>query len=210
MSTLLLIDDIQFLAGKESTQEEFFHTFNALYGAKKQIVVTSDCPPKEIPTLEDRLVSRFEWGLITDIQPPDYETRLAILRKKLEHEKVTIPDDVLDFIADSVKNNIRELEGSLVRLLVHASVNKKDISLDIAKEVLKDFVKTKPTQVKITTIQKVVAQHFGVPFDSMRSKTRTARLAFASAGRYLFGREISRVARSRRSDSVLAAATTRL
>ncbi len=189
---LLLIDDIQFLAGKESTQEEFFHTFNALYGAEKQIVVTSDCPPKEIPMLEDRLVSRFEWGLITDIQPPDYETRLAILKKKLEHEKVTIPDDVLDFIADSVKNNIRELEGSLVRLLVHASVNKKDISLDIAKEVLKDFVKTKPTQVKITTIQKVVAQHFGVPFDSMRSKTRTARLAFARQVAIFLARDLTR------------------
>jgi chromosomal replication initiator protein len=136
---LLLIDDIQFLAGKESTQEEFFHTFNALHGANRQIVVTSDCPPKEIPKLEDRLVSRFEWGLITDIQPPDYETRLAILRKKVERENICIPDDVLALIAESVKSNIRELEGSLVKLLVHASVYKKDVTVEMAHDVLKDF-----------------------------------------------------------------------
>jgi chromosomal replication initiator protein len=175
---LLLIDDIQFLAGKESTQEEFFHTFNALYGADKQIVVTSDRPPKEIPTLEDRLVSRFEWGLITDIQPPDYETRLAILRKKVESDNVSISDDVLAFIAESVKSNIRELEGSLIKLIVHAGVYGKDITLDVANDVLKDIVKTTPKKIKISTIQKVVAQHYGVPVDSMKSKIRTARLAF--------------------------------
>jgi chromosomal replication initiator protein len=175
---LLLIDDIQFLAGKESTQEEFFHTFNALYGAEKQIVVTSDRPPKAIPTLEDRLVSRFEWGLITDIQPPDYETRLAILRKKVDKGKYQISDDVLALIADRVKSNIRELEGSLVKLTVHATVYKNEITLDVANEVLQDFVKTTPKKIKISTIQKVVAQHYGVPSDSMRSKIRTARLAF--------------------------------
>jgi len=175
---LLLIDDIQFLAGKESTQEEFFHTFNALYGADKQIVVSSDRPPKEIPTLEDRLRSRFEWGLITDIQPPDYETRLAILRKKVESENVSISDDVLAFIADSIKSNIRELEGSLIRLIVHSGVHGKDITLEMANEVLRDFVKSTPKKVKISTIQKVVAQHYGVPVDSMKSKIRTARLAF--------------------------------
>lgn len=175
---LLLIDDVQFLAGKESTQEEFFHTFNALHGANKQIVVTSDRPPKQIPTLEDRLVSRFEWGLITDIQQPDYETRLAILRKKVERENVEIPDDVLALIADSVKSNIRELEGTLVRLLVHASVYKKDISTEMALEVLRDFVKTTPKKISISTIQKVVSQHYRVPADTMRSKSRTARLAF--------------------------------
>jgi chromosomal replication initiator protein len=175
---LLLIDDVQFLAGKESTQEEFFHTFNALHGANKQIVVTSDRPPKEIPTLEDRLVSRFEWGLITDIQPPDYETRLAILRKKVERENIQIPDDVLALIADSVKSNIRELEGSLVKLLVHASVYKKDVTIDMAHDVLKDFVKSSPRKTSISTIQKVVSQHYRVPVESMRSKVRTARLAF--------------------------------
>jgi chromosomal replication initiator protein len=175
---LLLIDDIQFLAGKESTQEEFFHTFNALHGANKQIVVTSDRPPKEIPTLEERLVSRFEWGLITDIQTPDYETRLAILRKKVEKENVVIPDGVLEFIADSVKSNIRELEGSLVKLLVHASVYKKDITIELTQDVLKDFVKTSPRKISISTIQKVVSQHYRIPVESMQSKVRTARLAF--------------------------------
>ena len=175
---LLLIDDIQFLAGKDGTQEEFFHTFNALHGANHQIVVTSDRPPKEIPSLEDRLVSRFEWGLITDIQPPDYETRLAILRKKVERENIHISDDVLALIADSVKSNIRELEGSLVKLLVHASVYKKDVNIEMAHDVLKDFVKSSPRKTSISLIQKVVSQHYRVPVESMRSKVRTARLAF--------------------------------
>jgi chromosomal replication initiator protein len=175
---LLLIDDIQFLAGKESTQEEFFHTFNALHGANRQIVVTSDRPPKEIPTLEDRLVSRFEWGLITDIQQPDYETRLAILRKKVERENISIPDEVLGLIADSVKSNIRELEGIMVKLLVHASVYKKEITMETAQDVLKDFIKSTPKKTSISLIQKVVSQHYRVPVESMRSKVRTARLAF--------------------------------
>jgi chromosomal replication initiator protein len=189
---LLLIDDIQFLAGKESTQEEFFHTFNALYGANKQIVISSDRPPKEIPTIEDRLRSRFEWGLITDIQPPDYETRLAILRKKVETEDVSISDDVLSFIAESVKSNIRELEGSLIRLIVHAGVHEREISLDMANEVLKDFVKSAPRKIKISTIQKVVAQQFGVPVDSMKSKVRTARLAFPRQVAIYLARELTR------------------
>jgi chromosomal replication initiator protein len=188
---LLLIDDVQFLAGKESTQEEFFHTFNALYGADKQIVVTSDRPPKEIPTLEERLVSRFEWGLITDIQSPDYETRLAILKKKVDHENVAIKDDVLAFIAETVKSNIRELEGSLIKLVVHAGVYSKEITLDVAKEVLKDFVNTTPKKIKISTIQKVVAQHYGVPADSMRSKIRTARLAFPRQVAIFLARELT-------------------
>jgi chromosomal replication initiator protein len=188
---LLLIDDIQFLAGKESTQEEFFHTFNALHGANRQIVVTSDRPPKEIPRLEDRLVSRFEWGLITDIQPPDYETRLAILRKKVEKENIEIHDDVLALIADSVKSNIRELEGSLVKLLVHASVYKKEMSLDVAREVLKDFVKSTPKKISISTIQKVVAQHYRIPVDAMKSKVRTARLAFPRQVAIFMARELT-------------------
>jgi chromosomal replication initiator protein len=189
---LLLIDDIQFLAGKESTQEEFFHTFNALYGADKQIVISSDRPPKEIPTIEDRLRSRFEWGLITDIQPPDYETRLAILRKKVETENMSISDDVLAFIAESVKSNIRELEGSLIKLIVHAGVHEREITLDMANEVLKDFVKTAPKKIKISTIQKVVAQHYGVPVDSMKSKVRTARLAFPRQVAIYLSRELTR------------------
>ncbi len=170
----LLIDDIQFLARKESTQEEFFHTFNSLHGANKQIVLTSDRPPKEIPTLEERLRSRFEWGLIADIQPPDFETRFAILKKKVEREKVPIPDEVLTFIADNVKSNIRELEGSLVKLFMHAGLYGQAISLDSSKDILKDFIDHKPKKTTIATIQKVIAQHFRVPVDSMKSATRTA------------------------------------
>lgn len=188
---LLLIDDVQFLAGKESTQEEFFHTFNALYGAQKQIVVTSDRPPKEIPTLEDRLVSRFEWGLITDIQSPDYETRVAILRKKVETENVSISNDVIGLIAERVTSNIRELEGSLIKLVVHAGVYGNEITLEVANEVLKDFVKTTTKKIKISTIQKVVAQHYGVPADSMRSKVRTAKLAFPRQVAIYLSRELT-------------------
>ncbi len=189
---ILLIDDVHFLAGKESTQEEFFHTFNALHGSSKQIVVTSDRPPKEIPTLEERLVSRFEWGLITDIQPPDYETRLAILKKKVEKEEhVRIPADVLELIASSIKSNIRELEGSLVKLFVHASVYKRDITIDVAHEVLKDFVKHPPRKTSISTIQKVVSQHYRVPVEAMKSKVRTARYAFPRQVAIFLSRELT-------------------
>lgn len=188
---ILLIDDIQFLAGKESTQEEFFHTFNALHGANKQIVVTSDRPPKEIPTLEDRLISRFEWGLISDIQTPDYETRLAILRKKVEREQVHIPDDVLAFIAENVKSNIRELEGSLVKLLVHGSVYDRDVDLEVAQEVLRDFIKHEPKKISIALIQKVVAQHFRVPVDAMKSKVRTAAYAYPRQVAIFLARELT-------------------
>jgi len=188
---VLLIDDIQFLAGKESTQEEFFHTFNSLHGSSKQIVVTSDRPPKEIPTLEERLISRFEWGLITDIQPPDFETRVAILKKKVEKEKQHIPDDVLAFIADNVKSNIRELEGSLVKLLVHASVYGEQISLETSQEVLKDLIKQTPKKTSIAIIQKVVAQHFRVPVEAMKSKVRTAAYAFPRQVAIYLSRELT-------------------
>jgi chromosomal replication initiator protein len=188
---VLLIDDIQFLAGKESTQEEFFHTFNALHGSGRQIVVTSDRPPKEIPTLEERLVSRFEWGLVTDIQPPDYETRLAILRKKLEKENVDVPDSVLSFIASSVKNNIRELEGSLVKLIVHSSVHRTPVTEEVARQVLKDFIREKPNRVSISVIQKVVAQHFRVPVDAMKSKVRTANYVLPRQVAIFLARELT-------------------
>ncbi|MEJ2722467.1 MAG: chromosomal replication initiator protein DnaA [bacterium] len=188
---VLLIDDIQFLAGKESTQEEFFHTFNSLYGSSKQIVVTSDRPPKEIPTLEERLISRFEWGLITDIQSPDFETRVAILKKKVEKEKQHIPDDVIAFIADNVKSNIRELEGSLVKLLVHASVYGEEISLETSQVVLKDLIKQTPRKTSIAIIQKVVAQHFRVPVEAMKSKVRTAAYAFPRQVAIYLSRELT-------------------
>ena len=177
---VLLIDDIQFLAGKESTQEEFFFTFNALHDANKQIVVTSDRPPKEIPKLQERLTSRFEWGLITDIQAPDLETRIAILRKKVAKEQIRIPDEVIQLIAENVKNNIRELEGSLIRILACASLTCQEINVDMANEVLRDIVKGSPAKnVTAQTIQKAVSAHFDIPIESLRAKTRIHRVVIA-------------------------------
>jgi chromosomal replication initiator protein len=173
---LLIIDDIQFLAGKESTQEEFFHTFNALYDANKQIVVTSDRPPKEIRELEERLVSRFEWGLVTDIQMPDLETRMAILRKKTEKDGLAIPDDVLFLIAESVRSNIRELEGSLIRLLAFAGLTGSPITIDLAGEVLKDFIKHQPRTPNVPDIQKVVADKFESSIELMKSEKRASHI----------------------------------
>jgi len=175
---VLLIDDVHFLQGKESTQEEFFHTFNALHDAHKQIVLTSDRPPKEIPTLEERLVSRFEWGLVTDIQAPDLETRIAILRKKADDDDLEIPDGVLEFIASNVRSNIRELEGSLIRLLAFSSLTDSDLTIDLARNVLKDFLKSHDKIVTVEQIQKVVADHFGIPEEAMKVKKRTSSLAY--------------------------------
>jgi chromosomal replication initiator protein len=175
---VLLIDDIHFLRGKESTQEEFFHTFNALHEAHRQIILTSDRPPKEIPTLEERLVSRFEWGLVTDIQPPDFETRVAILRKKAADDEIDIPNDVLEFIASHVHSNIRELEGCLVKLLAFSSLVGGDITVDLAREVLKNFLKAPDRIVTVEQIQKVVAEHFGIPEEAMRVRKRTSSIAY--------------------------------
>ena len=171
---LLLIDDIQFLAGKESTQEEFFHTFNALYEAKKQIVMTSDRPPKEIRMLEERLVSRFHWGLVADLQPPDLETRVAILRKKAEIESVHLPEDVALLIAENVRSNIRELEGSLVRLVAVATLTNNKISVDLANHVLTDFMRAgKASRPDATAIVKAVAQQFHTTVEALKGKRRT-------------------------------------
>jgi chromosomal replication initiator protein len=177
---ILLIDDIQFLAGKEAMQEEFFHTFNALHDANKQIVCTSDRPPKEIHTLEERLRSRFEWGLITDLQPPDIETRIAILRKKIEDEHIQIPDGVIEFIAQNVTNNIRELEGSLIKILAFASLTCQEITVGIAGEALKDIVRA-PEEKKITPrrIIETVAGEYDIPADSLKAKTRISRVVLA-------------------------------
>jgi chromosomal replication initiator protein len=176
---VLLIDDIHFIAGKESTQEEFFHTFNALYDARKQIVISSDRPPKEIPSLEERLVSRFEWGLITDIQQPDLETRIAILRKKAEKEVVAVPDDVAFFIADKVKSNIRELEGALIRVVAYALLVGKEITVDLTKEVLKEtLLQEEEKRVTIELIQKRVAEYFDIRLSDMTTKRRTKAVAY--------------------------------
>lgn len=174
---VLLVDDIQFLAGKERTQEEFFHTFNTLYEANKQVVISSDRPPRNIPTLEDRLRSRFEWGLITDIQPPDLETRVAILRKKAQTERLNIPFDVLDYIANYIQSNIRELEGALIRLVAYASVNDRALNMTTATEALKDILPPPlPRKITIETIQKVVASHYGVEITDLLSKKRNKQI----------------------------------
>jgi len=198
---LLIIDDIQFLAGKESTQEEFFHTFNALHDSEKQIVVTSDRPPKDIRELEERLVSRFEWGLITDIQPPDLETRMAILRKKTEKDNIPIPDDVLFLIAESVRSNIRELEGSLIRLLAFAGLTNSPIDIDLAREVLKDFVKRQPRTPTIQDIQKLVAEYFHLTLDQLKSEKRSSQIVLPRQVaiylcRELTGKSLSEIGRA--------------
>lgn len=174
---VLLIDDIQFLVGKESTQEEFFHTFNDLYNMHKQIVATSDSHPKEI-NLEERLRSRFEWGLVSDIQPPDFETRVAILSKKAELEKVIVPNDVLAYIANQVKSNIRELEGSLIRVVAYASLTKSDISLDLCREVLRDLFNDDYRPITIDLITEMVAKEFNLKVSELKAKKRTASIVF--------------------------------
>ena len=175
---ILLMDDIQFLAGKERTQEEFFHTFNALHEEQKQIVVTSDAPPKEIPTLEERLQSRFEWGLLADIQPPDLETKVAILKKKAEAEAPSqhLPDDVLLYIATGSKSNIRELEGALIRLLAYASLTGEAISLDLARRVLRDTLKTGERIVTIDSIQQRVSDFYGLRQTELNSRSNARRI----------------------------------
>ncbi len=174
---VLLIDDIQFLAGKERTQEEFFHTFNTLYEANKQVVISSDRPPKSIPTLEDRLRSRFEWGLITDIQPPDLETRVAILRKKAQDENLNIPYDILDYIANYIDTNIRELEGALVRLIAYVNITKEPLNINTASNALKDILPPpRPKKITIETIQKAVSKYYHIELNDMLSKKRNKEL----------------------------------
>jgi chromosomal replication initiator protein len=177
---VLLVDDVSFLAGKESTQDEFFHTFNALHDHKKQIVLTSDRSPKEITTLEERLRSRFEWGLIADIQPPNLETRIAILQRKIETNKILIPDEVVQYIATHVTDNIRKLEGALIRLLAFASLMRKEITQELASEVLSSyFAGNSAGPVRIADISEVVANHFEFTVDQLKSKRRTQDLARA-------------------------------
>ena len=173
---MLMIDDIQFLAGKERTQEEFFHTFNALYEAHKQLVLSSDRFPKDMPDIEERLRSRFEWGLIADLQPPDVETRIAILRKKSEDEGVTLPEDVIQFLATTMKSNIRELEGSLVRLGAYASLTGQTITLEMAKNVLRDLIGTKKKIVSMDDIQETVGARFHVKIADLKSRRRSKTL----------------------------------
>ncbi|HSF67425.1 MAG TPA: chromosomal replication initiator protein DnaA [Nitrospiraceae bacterium] len=173
---MLMIDDIQFLAGKERTQEEFFHTFNALYEAHKQLVLSSDRFPKDMPDIEERLRSRFEWGLIADLQPPDVETRIAILRKKSEDEGIILPEDVIQFLATTMKSNIRELEGSLVRLGAYASLTGQTITLEMAKNVLRDLIGSKKKIVSMDDIQEMVGARFHVKIADLKSRRRSKTL----------------------------------
>ena len=180
---LLLIDDVQFLKGKEATQEEFFHTFNALYEAGRQIILTSDRPPAEIPGLEARLVSRFQWGMVADIELPDLEHRIAILKNKaqLDHLEYTIPDDVIRFIAEHVRSSVRELEGSIIRLLAYASLKHRDVTVELARDALRDKLRDggdpdSESGLTVTTVQQLVAREWGVTTDGLRSKTRTKTL----------------------------------
>ncbi len=189
---VLLIDDIQFLAGKERTQEEFFHTFNTLHEASRQIIITSDRPPKEIPTLEDRLRSRFEWGLIADIQPPDLETRIAILRKKAETDGVALPDAVAEFLATRIRSNIRELEGALVRVAAYATLTRSTITVELATDILKELLPSTPGKpLTIPVIQKAVAEHFGLRIEEMRAKRRTKGIAFPRQVAMYLARELT-------------------
>jgi chromosomal replication initiator protein len=175
---VLLIDDIQFLAQKERTQEEFFHTFNALHESMKQIVIASDRPPKELAEFEDRLRSRFEWGLIADIQPPDLETKVAILQKKAEQERVTLPTDVALFIASNIRSNVRELEGALIRLVAHSSLIGAEITLPYTQQVLKNFIDSQARKVTIESIQKAVAEQFGLRLVEIKAKNNSRSIVY--------------------------------
>ena len=176
---VLLIDDIQFIAGKERTQEEFFHTFNELHDANKQIILSSDRPPKEIPTLEARLRSRFEWGLIADIQAPDFETRMAILKKKADVEKLNVANEVMVYIATKIKSNIRELEGALIRIVAYSSLTNRPITVELATEALKDIISNKQNKnVTMDVIQDVVAGYFNLRVEELKSQRRTRNVAY--------------------------------
>jgi len=194
---LLLVDDVQFLKGKEATQEEFFHTFNALYEAGRQIVLTSDRPPSEIPGLEARLVSRFQWGMVADIELPDFEHRIAILRNKalLDHLEMTIPEDVIRFIAEHVRSSVRELEGSIIKLLAYASLKHRDITVDVAREALRDKLRTHEgitpqAGLSVDAIQAIIAKEWGVTAEGLRSKTRTKALTVPRQVAMYFMREL--------------------
>ena len=191
---VLLIDDIQFLAGKESTQEEFFHTFNELHGQNKQIVITSDCPPNDIPTLQDRLKTRFSWGLTADIQPPELETRIAILKTKLEDNKTAISDDVLNYIASQFPNNVRELEGAMNRITAYANLLDSTIDITVASKIIKDLInehQKKP--LTIPQIKRMVASNLSVNFEDLSSKIRTKEVALARQIAMYLCREVTNV-----------------
>lgn len=188
---VLVIDDIHFIAGKESTQEEFFHTFNTLYDSHKQIIISSDRPVKEITNLQERLVSRFSWGLSTDIQPPDLETRVAILKKKIEREPVSVPDEVIFFIAQLIKTNIRELEGALIRTIAYSLLEEKPLSLELTKEVLKDLLKEPKRLITVDFIQRCVSEEFGVSLQELKTRRRNKTIVLPRQIAMYLSRELT-------------------
>ncbi len=188
---VLLIDDIHFIAGKEATQEEFFHTFNVLYDAHKQIIISSDRPPKEIANLEEKLVSRFSWGLTIDIQPPDLETRVAILKKKIEREPVVVPDEVIFFIAQLIKTNIRELEGALIRTIAYSLLEEKPITLELAKEVLKDLLREPKKLITVDFIQRCVTEEFGISLHDLKTRRRNKNIVLPRQVAMYLSRELT-------------------
>ncbi|MEM7549068.1 MAG: chromosomal replication initiator protein DnaA [Bacteroidota bacterium] len=186
---ILIIDDIQFLANKEKTQEIFFHIFNHLHQSGKQIIMTSDCPPRDLKGLEERLLSRFKWGLTADLQQPDFETRVAIIQRKLQSDGIDIPGDVLEYIAYSIDTNIRELEGVMISLIAHASLNRREVNLELAKQTLKNIVKEIDTEVDIDFIQKTVAEAFKVDLENLKAKTRKKEIVIARQVAMYFSKE---------------------
>lgn len=188
---VLIIDDIQFLAGKDRTQEMFFHIFNHLHQNKKQIIMTSDCPPRDLKGLEERLLSRFKWGLTADLQMPDFETRVAIIRRKMQSEGIYIPDDVVEYLAYTVDTNVRELEGVLISLIAHASLNRVDIDLSLAKTIMKNIVKDIENEVGIDFIQKTVSEYFDIKTEDLKAKTRKKEIVTARQVAMYFSKEFT-------------------
>ncbi|REG84482.1 chromosomal replication initiator protein DnaA [Algoriphagus antarcticus] len=188
---VLIIDDIQFLAGKDRTQEMFFHIFNHLHQSKKQIIMTSDCPPRDLKGLEERLLSRFKWGLTADLQMPDFETRVAIIRRKMQSEGIVIPDDVVEYLAYTVDTNVRELEGILISLIAHASLNRVEISLELGKTVMKNIIKDIETEVGVDFIQKSVSEFYGIALDDLKAKTRKKEIVTARQVAMYFCKEFT-------------------
>src|SRR5690606_38864284 len=188
---VLIIDDIQFLAGKDRTQEMFFHIFNHLHQNKKQIIMTSDCPPRDLKGLEERLLSRFKWRLTADLQMPDFETRVAIIKKKMQAEGIYIPEDVLEYLAYTVDTNVRELEGVLISLIAHASLNRAEIDLDLAKNIMKNIVKDIDTEVGIDFIQKTCSDYYGIKLEDLKAKTRKKEIVTARQVAMYFSKEFT-------------------
>ncbi len=186
---ILMIDDVQFLSGKEKTQEIFFHIFNHLHQSGKQIIMTSDCPPKDLKGLQERLLSRFKWGLTADLQTPDFETRIAIIRRKTESDGIFIPENVVEYLAYSVDTNVRELEGVLISLIAHASLNRKEVDLELAKQTLKNIVHDIETEVSVDFIQKTVSEFFHISLNDLKAKTRKKEIVIARQVAMYFSKE---------------------